>query len=46
MAEMIVFPAKEGRGGPAGERGSPTPIVGKSVFASGNQFFEAQLSEF
>ena len=25
---------------------SPEAIVGKSVFASGNRFFEAQLSEF
>ena len=31
MAEMIVFPAKEGRVGPAGERGSPTPSPAKSV---------------
>ena len=31
MAEMIVFPAKERRGAPAGERGSPTPSPAKSV---------------
>jgi len=27
-------------------RGAAGDIVGKSVFASGNRFFEAQLSEF